>query len=97
MKNGRVAGGDTDRSRGFKGQSSLTGFQDRGQAPLWDLREKAVCCICAPHYSVLVSIDRQFLWRLTRRTQATPRQIERLVRIVKQLERYADDTGIVWP
>jgi hypothetical protein len=42
-------------------------------------------------------IDRKFLWQLTRYKQVYPRQVERLDRIVEQLNRYAQEAGIVWP
>jgi hypothetical protein len=67
-------------------------------APPWNWHETAVCCICAPHCGILISTDSKFLWRLTRyRQPPQPRQVERLDRIVGQLDAYAQEVGIVWP
>ena len=69
-------------------------------APLWDWRDRVVCCICASHHGILASTDWKFLWRLDRRNRRfvpDSRQIKRLERIVTELDRWAVDNGIVWP
>jgi hypothetical protein len=70
-------------------------------APLWDWHDQAVCGICAPHFFILRSGDRHFLWRLERRRNVadglSAAQRERLDRIIKELDGYAQREGIAWP
>jgi hypothetical protein len=69
-------------------------------APLWDWRDRVVCCIYAPHHRIIVSKDWKFLWWLDRRnSRFVPdrRQFERLERIVAELDRWALDNRIAWP
>lgn len=66
-------------------------------APRWDWRDQTVCSLCAPHWMILTTADRSFLWRLARRRQVEPRHIQRLDRIVAQLDHYAQAEGINWP
>lgn len=67
-------------------------------ASLWDWHDQAVCCLCAPHCTILTEGDRAFLWRLDRR-RYPPRseQRQRLERLVTVLDHYALGHGIIWP
>jgi hypothetical protein len=67
-------------------------------APLWNWDDKAVACLCAPHAPILTSAETRFLWYLSRRRQSPLADMSaRLDRIVDMLDRYAVDSGIIWP
>jgi hypothetical protein len=66
-------------------------------APLWGWHDQVVCCLCAPHRAILAHDDRRFLAKIDRRRGLDQHQAERLARIVAELDRAAQDRGIVWP